>query len=80
MLSLSGMLRVTLSGRGVPLAARFTPLVLDSPGVPRHDETGESTKLVNELSLADFGAAAATIGPGGRIPFGAAAASSANVR
>jgi len=66
-LNLSGMIKVTLSGTGRTLKARWTPVVLDSPGVPRVDGSGESTALVRQLSQDDFGATAAKIDDDGTI-------------
>jgi len=76
-LDLSGMIKVTLSGTGKTLKARWTPLVLDSPGVPRVDESGESTALITQLSTDDFGPTAARIAADGTITPPSAVAPSA---
>jgi hypothetical protein len=54
-LSESAILRVTLSPTGVVLAGRWIPLALVGEGLPRYDPTGASTKLVESLSIEDFG-------------------------
>jgi Bacterial capsule synthesis protein PGA_cap len=56
-LSESAILRVTLSPTGDVLGGRWIPLTLVGEGLPRHDPTGASTKLVETLSIEDFGGA-----------------------
>jgi poly-gamma-glutamate capsule biosynthesis protein CapA/YwtB (metallophosphatase superfamily) len=56
-LSLSAILRVTLSPDGAVLAGRWIPIELVGPGLPRYDPSGASTQLVRQLSREDFGAA-----------------------
>jgi hypothetical protein len=52
-LSLSGVLRVTLDRRGRVVAARWLSVVLDG-GLPRPDPSGASAALVASLSREDF--------------------------
>lgn len=66
-LALSGILRVGLDRDGHPTAARFTSIVLDASGRPAIDPRGRAAALVNQLSVADFGASAAVIGASGDI-------------
>jgi poly-gamma-glutamate capsule biosynthesis protein CapA/YwtB (metallophosphatase superfamily) len=66
-LDLSGILTVTLSGAGTLTSAHFTSLALSSVGEPNVDPSGASASFVNQLSNSDFGAAAATIQPGGLL-------------
>jgi len=54
-LSESAILRVTLSPTGVELAGRWIPLMLVGEGIPRYDPTGASMRLVEALSIDDFG-------------------------
>ena len=54
-LSESAILRLTLSPTGVVLAGRWIPLTLVGRGLPRYDRTGASTRLVEALSVDDFG-------------------------
>ena len=54
-LSESAILRVTLSPTGAVLAGRWIPLTLVGEGLPRYDPTGASTRLVEALSIEDFG-------------------------
>jgi hypothetical protein len=56
-LSESAILRVTLSPTGVMLAGRWIPVTLVGEGIPRYDPTGASTRLVEALSIEDFGSA-----------------------
>jgi hypothetical protein len=66
-LSLSAILRVTLSGDGTVLAGRWIPLKLVGPGLPRYDPSSASTALVRQLSREDFGAGRYDIRPDGVI-------------
>jgi Bacterial capsule synthesis protein PGA_cap len=66
-LSLSGILRVTLDGRGHFLSARFISTILDSNGRPSVDPTGQAARFVAQLSGEDFGAAAADLSTTGAI-------------
>ena len=61
-LSLSGILRVTLAEDGTVTAGRWISLVLDD-GLPRLDPSHASAKLVAALSKADFPADHFPIGP-----------------
>ena len=58
-LSESAVLSVTLRRDGSVTAGTWTPLQLTGPGIPEPDSTKASLTLVNSLSKADFGAAAA---------------------
>ena len=66
-LSLSGILRVTLDGRGHFLSARFISTILDTNGRPSLDPTGQAARFVAQLSGEDFGAAAADLSTTGTI-------------
>ena len=57
-LSLTGMLEVTLDRRGRTLGARFRSMTIVPPGVPAPDPSGAAGRLVARLSRQDFGAAA----------------------
>ncbi|WP_354700285.1 hypothetical protein DSM112329_00553 [Paraconexibacter sp. AEG42_29] len=54
-LSLSGILRTTLDEDGAFLTGRFSSLLLDAENIPRPDRTGQTAKLITELSRSDFG-------------------------
>jgi hypothetical protein len=54
-LSESAILRVSLSPTGVVLAGRWIPVALVGKGLPRYDPTGASARLVEQLSIDDFG-------------------------
>jgi poly-gamma-glutamate capsule biosynthesis protein CapA/YwtB (metallophosphatase superfamily) len=60
-LSLSGILRVTVSRQGKFLTARFTSLALDRAGIPHLDPSRRAAALVNRVGRADFGARAAIV-------------------
>ena len=66
-MSISAILRVTLSATGVFASGTLTSVLLSSTGQPAIDSTGQAASLMNQLSSADFGSAAATIGPNGSI-------------
>jgi hypothetical protein len=66
-LSESAILRVTLSPTGKVLAGRWVPITFVSEGLPRYDPSGASAKLVEQLSIEDFGAARYRIAPNGVI-------------
>lgn len=66
-LALSAILHVTLSGSGVFQSGRWTSLLLTGQGQPTLDAGGQSATFVNQLSQADFGASAVTIGPTGSL-------------
>jgi len=66
-LSLSGILTVTLTGNGVFTGGHFTSLLLTGVGQPTIDSSGAAARFVNGLSSADFGASAVTILPSGQI-------------
>jgi hypothetical protein len=69
-LSDSAILRVTIGTGGKVLAGRWIPLLLAGRGVPHRDPSGQSTRLVTELSRHDFPSSHFSIGPRGhfRIP------------
>jgi hypothetical protein len=66
-LSLSAVLHVTLSRSGAVVSARWRPVVIVAPGVPRRDRSGASTRLVRRLSRDDFGHAACRVDAAGAI-------------
>ncbi len=66
-LSLSGILTVTMTGNGVFTGGHFTSLLLNGPGQPSIDPSGQAASFVNRLSSSDFGASAVNIGPSGQI-------------
>jgi hypothetical protein len=63
----SGILHVTLTGTGNFVSASWTSLLLTSEGQPYVDTSGQAAQLVNQLSVEDFGSAAAEIQPNGTI-------------
>jgi capsule synthesis protein PGA_cap len=54
-LSLSGLLGVRVSDRGVPLGGRWHSIRLTGAGVPRRDRSRRSARFVRTLSRQDFG-------------------------
>jgi poly-gamma-glutamate capsule biosynthesis protein CapA/YwtB (metallophosphatase superfamily) len=66
-LTLSGILRVTLSATGSFVSGRFTSVVLHSGGQAFVDPTGAAASFVNQLSKGDFASSAAVISPSGAI-------------
>ena len=52
--SLSAVLRVRVTSDGQLLGGRWIPIRIVAPGVPRRDPSGASTRLVRNLSIADF--------------------------
>jgi len=66
-LGLSGILTVTLDSNGALSSGRFTSLVLSTVGAPAVDTTNAAAQFVNQLSSADFGSTAVTIGPLGQL-------------
>jgi hypothetical protein len=66
-LSDSGIITVTLRPDGSVARARWTALLLQSPGTPVPDRSGASLKLVARLSREDFGASAAHFAANGAI-------------
>jgi poly-gamma-glutamate capsule biosynthesis protein CapA/YwtB (metallophosphatase superfamily) len=64
-LSLSGILRVTLTPEGAIDAARLIPVVLRGEGLPALDPSNASVRLVAALSGEDFGRAAVHFAPDG---------------
>jgi hypothetical protein len=66
-LSLSGILRLTIDENGRLLSGRLLPVRLVHPGLPRRDRTGASIRLLRRLSKQDFGRRACRIGRRGGI-------------
>ncbi len=66
-LGLSAVLHATLGADGRLVSASFTSLVLNADGRPSVDPARAAADFVNQLSAADFGAAAATISPSGSV-------------
>ena len=66
-MAISAILRVTLAGDGTFASGSLTSVLLSSTGQPAIDSTDQAASLMNQLSSADFGAAAATIRPDGSI-------------
>jgi poly-gamma-glutamate capsule biosynthesis protein CapA/YwtB (metallophosphatase superfamily) len=66
-LTLSGILRVTLSATGSFVTGRFISVVLHAGGQAFVDPTGAAAAFVNQLSKGDFASSAAVIAPGGAI-------------
>lgn len=65
-LALSGILKVTLDGRGRLVSGSFTSLTLNSDGRPGVDPSGAAARFVAQLSAEDFGTRAA-LSPAGTI-------------
>lgn len=55
LLSLSGLLAVSVTGTGEVVGGRMLPLRLEGPGVPRPDGSGAAARLVDRLGRLDFG-------------------------
>lgn len=66
-LSLSGILRVTVDADGSLLTGRFASLRLDGAGIPHEDRSGEAARFVSALGREDFGARALAISADGRV-------------
>jgi len=66
-LSLAGLVRVTLRPDGSFVRGRWVSLRLEDPGLPRLDPGKESLHLVRTLSREDFGRVAAHFDSSGRI-------------
>lgn len=66
-LGLSGILTVTLDSNGSLASGRFTSLILSSVGEPAVDPSNAAAQFVNQLSSADFGSTAVSIGPLGQL-------------
>jgi hypothetical protein len=66
-LSLSGVLRLTIDERGHLATGRLLPVRLARPGLPRPDHTRASIRLVRQLSRQDFGRRACRIRRRGAI-------------
>lgn len=64
---LSGLLEVEVDAGGRVVGGRWRSLRLEPPGVPRRDRGHAAAALVDEVSAADFGAAAVRLGPRGRL-------------
>jgi hypothetical protein len=66
-LSLTGVLDVTLDRSGRPVRGRLASMTIVPPGVPVPDPAGATARLVDELSVRDFGAGAVRVGADGRL-------------
>lgn len=66
-LGVSCLVRVTLDADGRWLRGTVVPTALDPAGVPAPDPDRRALAAVAELSTQDFGAAAARLGPDGRL-------------
>jgi hypothetical protein len=66
-LSLSGLLEVTLDRTGRTVGGRLRSLSIAPPGVPAPDPAGAAARLVAQLSAEDFGPAGARLDADGRI-------------
>jgi len=66
-LSLAGLVRVTLNPDGSFVKGRWISLRLEGPGLPELDTSKASLHLVKRLSHEDFGRAAARFDSSGRI-------------
>ena len=66
-LSLSGVLRLSLRPRGALLEARLSPARLTPSGLPRRERGGVSVRLVRQLSHQDFGGRACRVGRRGAV-------------
>jgi len=67
LLSLSGLLTVSVTGTGEVLGGRMLPLRLVGPGVPQPDRSGAAARLVDRLGRADFGRRAVRLRGDGTI-------------
>jgi len=66
-LALSAILRVTLREDGTFERGILTPVTLRPPGIPVRDPTHASTRLIDRLSVRDFGQSAVRLGSNGRL-------------
>jgi hypothetical protein len=66
-LGLSGILTVTLDNNGPLTSGHFTSLILSSVGEPAVDPSNAAAQFVNQLSSADFGSTAVSIGTFGQL-------------
>jgi hypothetical protein len=66
-LSLSGVLRLSLRPGGALLEGRLSPVRLTPSGLPRRDRGGASIRLVRRLSHQDFGRRACRLGRQGAV-------------
>jgi hypothetical protein len=66
-LSLSGILRVSLDATGALRAARWTSIRLVGAGTPEVDPSRASAKLVSRVAREDFGPRAMTVQGGTRL-------------
>ena len=56
-LGISAILKVKLATNGVLLSADVDPVIIDKPGIPRHDDKNKALKILRKLSKEDFGSA-----------------------
>ena len=66
-LGLSAILRVTLREDGSFDRGIVTPVTLRPPGTPVRDPAHASTRLIDQLSLQDFGESSVRLGETGRL-------------
>jgi hypothetical protein len=66
-LSLTGVLDVTLDGAGRPLAGRVLSLLAAPPGIPARDPAHATARLMDGVSQEDFGESAMRLSPSGRM-------------
>jgi hypothetical protein len=66
-LSLTGVLDVTLDRSGRPVRGSLASMTIAPPGVPVADPSGATGRLVDELSVRDFGAGAVRVAADGRL-------------
>jgi len=66
-LGITGVLRLELGGDGGVARARLVPMRQEPRSGPAPDATAVAVALVNELSAADFGAAAVRLAPDGTL-------------
>jgi hypothetical protein len=71
LLSLSGLLEVTLDRSGRTVGGRLRSLAIAPPGLPAPDPAQAAGRLVEQLSAQDFGADGVTLDADGRIAPGA---------
>jgi len=65
--SLTGLLDVTLDRSGRPVEGRVVSLVAAPPGIPAHDASHGTARLMDDLSKQDFGSNAIRLTPSGRM-------------
>jgi hypothetical protein len=66
-LSLTGVLDVTIDKAGRPIEGRIVSLLAAPPGIPAPDSAHGTARLMDDLSKEDFGANAIRLSPSGRM-------------